>query len=197
MSAIKPRTARVVIYQGDDLARLSEFDAAVTRAEAELRVAEQKAKRAAVSGPATLDEVSDEQDILEAARARHEEATVERDLFAEEAETRGVVVVMHAQPRKTWRGLMNEHGPREGSKEDEALGVNMDTLPDALLPLSIDREQSTIEGDVDVFLESLSDYDYYDRLFLQAFALNRGSAMADPTQRLASALSQTSAATSN
>lgn len=196
MSGIKPRTARVVIYQGDDLARLTEFDEAAKRAELSLRAAEKAAKNAE-GRTRLLSESSDEAEAVIAASEAHDRAKAERDEFAGEAEDRGVVIVMHAQPRKTWRGLMNEHGPRPGAKEDEALGVNMDTLPDALLPLSIDREQSTIEGDLGEFLESLSDYDYYDRLFLQAFALNRGSAMADPTQRLASGPSQTSTATSN
>ena len=195
MTSIKPRSARVVIYQGDDLAHLAELDAAVERAETALRVAEQKAKRTAA--PITLDEATDEQDLVLVARDQHAEAAVIRDAFAEEAEERGVVVVLHAQPRKAWRALMDEHGPREDNDVDKALGVNMGTLPDALLPMSVDREQSTIEGDLTEFLESLSDYDYYDRLFLQAFALNRGSAMADPTQRLASGPSQTYAATSS
>ena len=195
MTSIKPRSARVVIYQGDDLAHLAELDAAVERAETALRVAEQKAKRTAA--PITLDEATDEQDLVLVARDQHAEAAVIRDAFAEEAEARGVVVVLHAQPRKVWRALMDEHGPREDNDADKALGVNMDTLPDALLPMSVDREQSTIDGDLTEFLESLSDFDYYDRLFLQAFALNRGSAMADPTQRLASGPSQTSAATSS
>ncbi len=195
MTSIKPRSARVVIYQGDDLARLSELDTIVERAETAVRVAEQKAKRTAA--PITLDEATDEQDALFAAREQHSEAVVVRDAFAEEAEGRGVVVFLHAQPRKAWRALMEVHGPREDVEADKALGVNMATLPDALLPMSVDREQSTIDGDLTEFLESLSDYDYYDRLFLQAFALNRGSAMADPTRRLASGPSQTSAATSS
>lgn len=198
MTGIKPRTARVVIYQGDDLARLGEFDDAVTRAELALRRAEKAAKEAAKdSGPRLMHEVPPVEQAVVDARERHDEAQVERDLFAEEAEGRGVVVVLHAQPRKTWRALMSEHNARDGVKDDEGLGVNMETLPDVLLPKSIDRQQSTIEGDLDDFLESLSDYDYYDRLFLQAFALNRGSATADPTQRLASGTSQTFDATSN
>lgn len=187
MTAIKPRTARVVIYQGDDLARLSELDAAVTKAEVALRQAEMS------TAPRTL---SSSDPSAEAA-AVHDSAKSERDEFAAEAELRGVAVVMHAVPRKRWRALMGEHGPRDGAKDDEAFSVNMETLPDVLLPESIDRDQSTIEGDTVDFLESLSDYDYYDRLFLQAFALNRGSAMADPTQRLGSVPSPISSATSN
>lgn len=190
MSGIKPRTARVVVYQGDDLARLGEYDDAVAKAE-------EAKKRAEKSGGVRL---MHEDDPVEAAVQALDAAKAERDAFAAEAEARGVVIVLHAQPRKTWRKLMDEHPARDREQhpEDYPIGpCNIETLPDALLPLSIDREQSTIDGDLTEFLESLSDYDYYDRLFLQAFALNRGSAMADPTQRLASGLSQISAATSS
>lgn len=201
MTAIKPRTARVVIYQGDDLARLGEHDDAVTKAEAAVKRAEKdQTPRLLHQG----DPVADANRALDDAKA-------ERDAFAAEAEARGVAVVMHARPRKAWRKLMDEHPPRDREKhpEDYPIGpCNIETLPDVLLPESICRDphcptcsdegqRSTIEGDLTEFLESLSDYDYYDRLFLQAFALNRGSAMADPTQRLASGTSQTSDATSS
>lgn len=200
MTALKPRTARVVIYQGDDLARLSELDGAVTRAEEAVKRAERN--KSSVRLIHTDDPVTLAHEALEAARA-------ERDEFATEAEPRGVAVVMHAQGRRKWRELMREHGPRDDRDEDKMLGVNMDTLPDALLPISICRDAScptcsepdaartTIEGSTGDFLDSLSDYDYYDRLFLQAFALNRGSAPADPTLRLGSVPSQTSDAISS
>lgn len=199
MTAIKPRTTRVVIYQGDDLARLSELDDAVTRAEDAVKRATKEALR-----PRLIHE----RDPGETARTDLAAAKASRDDFAAEAESRGVAVVMHALQRKAWRALMREHGPRDGEKRDEVLGVNMETLPDVLLPQVICRDEhcpicldmdqaSTIEGDTDSFLESLSDYDYYDRLFLQAFAINRGSAPADPTLRLGSAPSPTSDATSN
>lgn len=197
MTAIKPRTARVVIYQGDDLARLSELDAVVKRAEVAKDDAE-KAAKTAEKRTASLDEVDDSADRLVAARDAHNEAVAERDTFAEEAEERGVVVTLHAQPRKSWRRLIEEHPARDREEhpEDYPIGpCNISTLPDELLPMSIDREQSTIEGDLTEFLESISDYDYYDRLFLTAFSLNRGSALADPTLRLGSAPSQISAET--
>lgn len=190
MTAIKPRTARVVIYQGDDIAHLAELDEAVKRAEVAVRRAERSIAVRTLASP----------DPATEARDAHEAAVVARNDFAADAETRGVAVVMHAQPRKSWRDLMEQHPARSEDEhpEDHVIGpCNIESLPDVLLPMSIDREQSTIEGDTVEFLESLSDYDYYDRLFLTAFTLNRGSAAADPTQRLASGTSQTSAATSN
>lgn len=201
MSGIKPRTARVVVYQGDDLALLGEYDDAVKKAEEDV-------KRAEKSGGVRL---MNQPDPVQAATEALDAAKAQRDEFAAGAEERGDVVVMHAQPRKVWRTLMDEHPARDREQhpEDYPIGpCNIETLPDALLPLSICRDQhcpnclsagyaTTIDGDLTEWLESLSDYDYYDRLFLQAFALNRGSAMADPTQRLASGLSQISAATSS
>lgn len=188
MTAIKPRSARVTIYQGDDLEVLARLDATVASSEAAVKRAEK-----ASSGVRLMTEG----DPLEAAKQAHTAAVTERDQFAAEAEERGVVVQLHAQPRKMWRSLMDQHGPRDAVEDDKTFGVNMATLPDALLAVSIDRNHSTIEGDTAEFLESLSDYDYYDRLFVQAFALNRGSAMADPTQRLGSAPSQISTVTSS
>lgn len=184
MTGIKPRTARVTIYQGDDLATLSELDAAVARAEARKVVAEKSARS---GGPATLDDVvvdvTVETDAFDA-------AVLARDTFAEEAEDRGVLVVLNALPRKTWRALIADHPPRDGHDADKVVGVNEDTLREALVPKSIDHVASTIDGDVSVFLDALSDFDF-DRLYVTAFALNRGAATADPTLRLASGTSQT------
>jgi hypothetical protein len=188
MGAIKPRTATVIIYQGDDLDRLAALDDAVAKAAQELARAEKQQGSALLMGDG---------DPAEEARAAHIEAQRVRDEFAAESQERGVKVALVARDRKRWRTLMAEHGPRDDNDEDRVFGVNMETLPDVLLPESVDRDGSTIEGDVAEFLDSLSDYDYYDRLFVQAFALNRGSAAADPTQRLLSATTQTSAATSS
>lgn len=200
MTAIKPREARVVIYQGDDIAQLSDLDDAVDRARDALERAE-KTEKAGGAGVRLLGELPSTAAAAEALA----KAQADRDAFAAEAEQRGVVVVLHALPRRRWRELTREHPARPDEPRDKSLGVNIDTLPDALLPVSVCRDPdcpsghqpSTIEGDTGDFLESLSDYDYYDRLFITAFALNRGSAMADPTLRLLSTSSQTSSETSN
>lgn len=184
MSTIKPRTARVVIYQGDDLEQLEKLDEAVTKAESEVKRVERNA------GPRLLDETDPAVEAQNAA----DDAKAERDQFATEAEQRGVVIVLIARQRLRWRELMREHPAREGNDDDAVFQVNMDTLPDVLLPESIDREMSTLDGDVNEFLNSLNDFDYYNRLFLAAWSLNRGAAVADPTQRLLSNSSQTSAA---
>lgn len=197
MSIIKPRTARVVIYQGDDLARLAELDAAVSEAEGVLRQAEKRARLAKIDGarPVLMHEAPDPVGGVTAATEAHDAAKAERDEFAAEAEERGVLVVMRSLPRKEWRRLRNGHPPREGSPEDEAYDCNVDTLPDEALPPSIDRDESTIKGDLSEFLDSLSSHDFYQRLFLTMLALNVGGAAADPKARLGSPASPTSAAT--
>lgn len=192
MTALKPRERRVVIYQGDDIGTLADLDLEIDRAKADV----ERIKKESVATTRTMGEADENFE----ATARLVEAERVRDEFAEQAERRGVVVMLEALPRSRWRDLMKEHPPRDRAEHpgDYQFGpCNMDTFPDALLPQSIDRERSTIEGELADFLESLSSFDYYERLFLTAFALNRGSAMADPTQRLLSTSSQTSAATSN
>lgn len=185
MSTIKPRTTRVVIYQGDDLEQLSALDADVTRAEARFAAAQQAKKAAEQDARPRLMHEGPPEDPTIQAGLDLGEARKNRDSFASNAEVRGVVVTLCALPRKTWRDLVAAHPARGGDDGDAQFGVNMETFPDALLPKSVDLDESTIEGDTVEFLESLADYDYYDRLFLSAYALNRGSAVADPTLRLA------------
>jgi len=185
MSTIKPRTTRVVIYQGDDLEQLSVLDATVARAEKALSAAEQAKKASQQDARPRLMHEGVPEDPTINAGLDLDVARQDRDAFAAGAEERGVRVILRAVPRKQWRDLVAAHPARDGDTGDAQFGVNMETFPDALLPKSVDRDQSTIEGDTVEFLESLSDYDYYDRLFLSAYALNRGSAVADPTSRLA------------
>lgn len=186
MPAIKPRTATVVIYQGDDLARLTELDDAATRAEV-AKIRADKAAKDAARRVASLDEAMTEQDDLIAAEEAYDLAVLERDEFAAEAEERGVLIVMHHLPNKEWRRLKAAHPPREGDDEDAQFEVNVDTMPEELFAKMVDPDASTIEGPVDEFLDSLSSADYYNRLFMTALALNVGSAGADPTLRLATA----------
>jgi hypothetical protein len=188
MGAIKPRTTTVILYQGDDLDRLSALDDAVAKAAQKMAAAE----RSQTGTP-----LAHEGDPATEAREAHALALLERDEFAAEAEERGVKVHLIARPRLRWRELCLAHPARDDDDGDKMFGVNMATFPDELLPESVDPSMSSIEGDVGEFLDSLSDYDYYDRLFLAAFSLNRGAAPADPTQRLLSNSSQTSAATSS
>lgn len=159
----------VDIYPDEDQVRLAEMVAAYEKAQRE-------------SGTLLMGEGDP---VAEAAQAHDE--------FAAEAEGRKIRVFMKHLPRKEWRVLMAEHKPRPDEDDDKIFGVNMETLPDVLIPRVIDREQSVnLPENVEAWLDSLSDVDYYDRLFMTAFGVNRGSAvLADPTRRLLSAGSQT------
>lgn len=178
MAVIKPRQATVVIYQGDDLAKLQTLDEAVDLANAQFeRARRDKAIRLMSS--------EDAQAVKE---AELQDAQVARDEFAAEAETRGVRLVLYARQRSRWRELVDAHPARPDNDMDEKFSVNVMTFAEVLVPESIDVAESDIESGADLanLLDSLSDYDFYDRLFLTAFGLNRGRAIADPTLRLAS-----------
>lgn len=166
----------VDIYPDEDQVRL-----------AELAAAHEAAKRREPA-PRMLHEGDPVRETAEAHNA-----------FAEEAQARRIRVVMKHLPRKEWRVLMADHKPRPDEDDDKIFGVNMESLPDVLIPRVIDREQSeNLPENVEAWLDSLSDVDYYDRLFMTAFAVNRGSAaLADPTRRLPLEGSQTSSATSS
>lgn len=203
MSAIKPRTATVVIYQGDDLTTLREYDEAVVKAERKFDLMKRQAK--AASGTALL---TDEQPDPVAAEQDLEDARELRDAFAAEAEGRGVRVVLHQVGRREWRRLRTAHPPRDGNSEDEALDCNVDEFPDAVIPKSVCRDSgcpicqesgkpSTIEGDLEEFLDSISHHDYYNRVFGAVLGLNVGGGGADPTLRLGSEPTAHSDATSS
>ena len=131
------------------------------------------------------EEVPTDADVPAATEA-HEAAVAERDTFAAEADQRGVTVTLKSLPRKDWRRLRNAYPPRDGNKEDELVDCDVDALPDEAIPLSVIKEESTIEGDVAEFLDSLTSFDYYNRLFMTVLALNAGGALADPKQRVGS-----------
>ena len=155
------RTTRIPLYQGDDLARIESLRADVERA------------KLAASGPARIGDTGSD---LTAAKMALTEA-------CEAAEPNAVIVIVQALGRRQWRSLVAEHGPRDGEKEDEYLGVNADTFPDALVPLSLAEPEFPSHADRDAFLDALSDADF-NRLFRAAFTLNRVPAD-DPKDLLA------------
>lgn len=172
-TTLTPRTGRVVIFQGDDEARITELREAAERVKPD-------PKRPAL--PRTGNEV----DPYVAACEAHDE-------FKRDAETRAVVVVVQALRRKQWRSLVAEHSPRVDNVGDAQLGINLLEFPDALVPASIAEPKFDSPADRDDFLEQLSDAQF-DELFWAAFRLNRGGGI-DPKDFLASAPS--SSATGN
>lgn len=174
---IQPRTAVVTIYGGDYLDRIRHLE---RQAEA--------AKDAAEDGlPRTNDEVPDYLTLAQ-----------EHDDLVAEAEAQALHVRIRALGRREWKALIAAHPPRTVAKDavtealaksDELSGVNDDTFKDALVAASvIEPEGITVED-----LDQLADVDF-DRLYLTAFALNRGSAP-DPKASLVSRLTQPSSET--
>lgn len=154
---VKPQTETVLLYQGDDLARLRELKRAVDEA-----------------GRSDIPLLQGEVAPVDAARDAHNE-------FVEEAKTRATTVVLQALGRKRWRSLVSEHPPRKDNDADEAVGINEDTFAEALLayvnPDDID-ERTIVEpvfattAEREKFLDRLSDANV-ERLYVVAFALNR------------------------
>ena len=141
-------TTTVVLYQGDDLAKIEE-----------LRIAAERGKS---SGPALGGEPS---------------AAKVHDDFVTKAEKRAVKVVLKALPRKSWRALVAAHPPRDGDDGDKSMGVNDETFGEALIAVSIASPVFPSDSERDAFVDSLRDADF-ERLYASAFALNRGKTAA-------------------
>lgn len=168
---LSARTATILLYQGDDQARLDELAAEVDRA----RVA---------GSPSRLNDVDGYAAAVDAYRD-----------FASEAKDRAVAVVVRALGRRQWRSLVDAHPVREGNERDAAYGVNFDSFGDALVPPSIAAPEFTTPADRDAFLDGLSDVDF-GRLYQAAFALNRVPAT-DPKDLIAFAAIRSSDETLN
>jgi len=178
-NTIQPRTAVVEIFTGDYLDRLRLLE----------REAEAAKDAAEDAGPRTNDEIPT---WLTKAR--------EYDALRDEAKAAALNIRVRALGRREWKTLIAAHPPQtvkddkvtEAKERSDALsGVNDDTFKDALVEASvIEPEGITLED-----LDQLSDVDF-DRLYLTAFSLNRGTAP-DPKASLVSRLTQTSAETSS
>lgn len=192
MSILKPRTASVVIYQGDDLARLSELKAEADRAER--TVFAQRQSGAPQRG-------GDEVPTADAEKAAY-------DAFVHEAAERAVAVEVRALGRKAFRDLVADHEPRitkdaEGDEEhpdDGVWGINVETFPMALLTYAsgdvrtITAPEFSTSANLREFLDDeISDGDF-EKLWQTAYMLNR-SPGADPKARLYSTASQSSVET--
>lgn len=166
--SIQPRTATVTIYGGDYIDRIRLLE---RKAEA--------AQDAEATAPRRMSTVPEYVKLAE-----------EHDALVAEAEAQALHVTLRALKRSAWKALIAEHPPREGNKEDAALGANEDTLKDALVAASIVSPDLSADD-----LDDLSDADF-DRLYITAFALNRGT-VAAPKANLASRMRQESSETSD
>ena len=106
-TTLTPRTSTVLLFQGDDLAKIAEL---------------RKAAEAEQSDTRLMGELS---------------AAQEHDEFVKEAEARAVRVVLKALGRKQWRNLVAAHPPRPNVEADESLGVNDETFGEALVLASL------------------------------------------------------------
>ncbi|MFL6138799.1 MAG: hypothetical protein ACJ74O_13500 [Frankiaceae bacterium] len=96
-----------------------------------------------------------------------------------------VTFTLRAMPRPDWRAFVAKHPPRDGVKEDAALGLNNDTFWDALI------RDSVIDPQLDdarwAKLAPVLTDGQYDRLTDAAWALNRRDVV-PPRSRAASAV---------
>lgn len=174
MGLLKPRTAIVTVYQGDDIPRLAELHRA---AEVAGRLAEQAARGPRRGG--------DEIPSAEAEQAAYNAAV-------DEAAERAVDVELTAIGSRRFRDLLAEHPPRmeevdgksEVVEDDREYAVNTETLPMALLTFRdgatrtvTDPDLST--GDLREFLEDECSAGDFEKLWETAYWLNRGEGI-DP-----------------
>lgn len=197
MTEFKPRTATVVIYQGDDLSALADLrraaDIAERKADIDLNIAQARARADAPrrAGDSTPE---DPQVAYDAAVKPSRDAY---DAFVDEAAERATVVTLQAIGRKAFRALMREHPPRsseivaeDGTKrqeiheDDSAWGVNTETFPDELLAYDDDGDLTILTPEFDTaakrrkWLDRLADGDF-EQLWATAYQLNRAVG-ADP-----------------
>jgi hypothetical protein len=147
MSIVEPRTSVVTIYQGDYLDRIRHLEA-----KHEAALESEKSATRLLSNEIVSTEIATEHEAL-----------------VEEAEGSALHVRVKALGRKQWRELVSEHPPRKDDRSDVALGFNVESFKDVLVPVSIVSPALTDDD-----LDALSDADF-DRLALAAIALNRSS----------------------
>lgn len=195
MSILKPRTASIPIYQGDDAERLAELRMAVAIAERQ---------SAQSSGPRRGGDPAPSEDVKAAQDAY--------DAFVDEAAERAVEVVVRAIGRRRFRDLVTAHPARmvkdaDGKDtehdDDAGYGVNVETFVPALLAFAEPGEEGVrtiIAPDVAVksptalrdFLDDdLTDGDYW-RVFITAYWLNRAPGSDPKELRYSPSISATS-----
>lgn len=177
-STIKRRTATIVIYQGDDLERLSELRREVSVTEGHFQDAVVRPRRGGDEDP----------------RAAMRAAQRAFDAFVDEAAERAVEVHLQAMGRKPFRALLSEHPARqvEGADgkpvdhdDDVDYGANTETMFEPLMAASIIAPEFDSPAERQAFLDDLSDGDS-ERLFATAFWLNRSPGGDPKEQRFSS-----------
>lgn len=174
MGLLKPRTATVLIYQGDDMERLAEL---YRTADVAARLAEEASK-----GPRRA---GDELPSAAVEQAAYDQAV-------DEAAERALEVTLEAIGSRRFRALLTEHPPRmemvDGKaqvvEDDQGYAVNTETLPMALLTFRDGEKRTVTSPDLtpDQLVEFLGDEcadGDLEKLWETAFWLNRGEGI-DP-----------------
>ena len=190
MAIIKPRTTTVTIVGGDYAERLSELERAAEKARSREEQQDALRESSEQSGPPLRS--GQKAPTEPAGKPESVRLAEEHDALFAEAEAAGAVLVVTLQAlrRSEWKALVAQHKPRVDNKEDAAVGVNEDTFREALVPVSV----VSPELDADDY-DALAAADF-DRLYVEAFALNRMSG-GDPKAGLVSRMSQQSSETSS
>lgn len=207
MGVLKPRTASVTIYHGDDLEHLADMRRAVRYAEVRLEQLQERQEATSESTPLRLDddrEVTNGQIV--GAREALTQAQDDYDAAVDEAAGRALAVRLEAIGSLRFNDLVTAHEPRtelddDGKRqtvaEDAEYGVNMTTFPRALLTFHDEESgRRTIAGPDEVvadaaeFVADVSAGDF-DRLFEAAYWLNRARGI-DPKATMFSSGSQRS-----
>ncbi|WP_242892424.1 hypothetical protein [Actinomadura litoris] len=81
------------------------------------------------------------------------------------------IVTLRALPRRQWSDLVAEHPPREDNAQDEAVGLNNDTWPSAIISACAIDPPMTVEQ-VDQLGDVLTDAQI-SKLYQAAMILNR------------------------
>lgn len=186
----KPRTAEVVIPTGDylDRIRLLERKHAAAQDAYEAALAayadateddEKAAPIRRMGQPSAAHPLKERADQL---AVEVDRLAQEHDALVEEMETHATRVRVTTVRRRQYRELADAHPPREGEKGDTALGVNVMTFREALVPAAIvevteDGETKAWENytadERDEFLDTLAEADM-ERLFGTAYGLVNG-----------------------
>lgn len=197
MGLLKPRTATVVLYQGDDMERLAELRRDADAAEYQARADLQSAARAPLRE-------GDEQP-LEAFRAAVQPAREALNAFVDEAADRAVEIRLQAIGSTRFAELLLAHPPRKVQvdgktvdHEDDAAfadylshfgildgAVNTATFPKALLKHREGRrtiiDPDLSEDELAEFLDEECSEGDIDAMWRPAYLLNRAVAV-DPKE---------------
>lgn len=188
MTHLKPRSATVTLYQGDDMDRLAELQRKVELAQ---RIAQNGA------GNARMDDAPEDGDPTPL-----KDAQAAFDAFVDEAAARALSIEIRTIGRRRFRDLVAEHPPRMVEKkaappaegeaaaepkapemvehdEDAGWGINTETFPLALLcfrdegTVTIAQPDFATKADVQRFVDDELNEGDFDQLWQASYLLNR------------------------